>query len=269
MNICNLDKILCDVPPKWKEGIIKALHYVYNDECEGNSCDRIKECQTLTNLSPFSIIEGTKISVDYKNERYLYSRSFDVVPLISSSLDSINPSCLATEEEWADMTFVERLQLLISAQCACVCPATTTTITSSTTTTTTIAPTTTTSTSTTSSTSSSTTTTTTSHPFADFIVSNPQVHGSIVSVTPSFYSITTGSFPIGQTEEVIGTHGGFSGVISFTISGFVFGTFYVHLLKDGVEIDCVPCSSNGTFAFSSHTFLNTEEMRIIMVLNPC
>ena len=274
MNICNckkdLEAYLCDIPAEWREGIVNALCYVYADTCEDDVCVGIKECETLTFLSPFSVQDDT-ISISYKSEKYTSTKSFDLIPVIDNTLDTVDPFCLTTDEEWADLSFVERLELLISKRCECCPPVTTTTTSTSTTTTTTAAPTTTTTTTSTSTTTttstSSTTTTTTSHPVADFVARNISSDSTLDDVTPVFYSISTGAFPLSPTQEVTGTHNGFSGVISAVVT---VGTTpnYLRLEKDGALVACRLVTHSGTFAFSSQTFLNTEECRVILTSTP-
>jgi len=267
MNICNcnkdLDALLCEIPEEWREGIVQSLCLLLNQD--DDICTGVENCETLTLLSPF-VLNGNTLSTKFKDEQgYTHTSSLDLGDILDTLLSDVNPNCLMSQDDWDALSHEARVQAVLTFACGCCSTTTTTTAAPTTTTTTTGAPTTTTSTTTT----SSTTTTTTSHPFSDFTIMNPQSHGKVSNVTPVFYSISTGAFPVGQSEEITGLHGGFSGVISISITNFVFGNFYAHLLKDGIEIDCITCSGNSTFPFSSHTFLNTEAMSIVLTLTPC
>lgn len=146
MKICNchqdLDALLCDIPLEWREGIVKSLCAVYG-ELNQPTCDELRNCQTLTNLSPFTLIENN-LSIKYKDEKgQIKTRSIDLTPIFDSVLDGVDPMCLTTPEDWASMSHTERMSLIYSEMCVCCPPTTTTTTTtttSSTTTTTTIAP---------------------------------------------------------------------------------------------------------------------------------
>lgn len=136
MNICNcnidLDKFLCDIPKEWRDGIVKALCFTLNQTSV--NCNNIKNCETLTSLSPFSIL-GNILNVTYKDENgYLHIASTDIQELLDNVLDDIDPKCLTSPETWATLTHIERIQLLIDESCIC-CPSTTTTTSTSTTTT--------------------------------------------------------------------------------------------------------------------------------------
>lgn len=271
MDICNchkdLEKYLCDVPDQWREGIVKALCYVFDDKCEDDECEGVKDCETTTFLSDFTV-EGNEVSISYTNERNTRTLSFDVVELIDNALDIVDPKCLASIEDWAEMTYVERLQLLLDAQCECCTTTTTSTTTSTSTTTTSTSTSTTTSTSTSSTTTtSSSTTTTTSHPIADFIARNISSDGRLNDVTPVFYTTVLGAYPLALGEELIGKHSGFSGVISGNVT-VVTSPSYLRLYRDGIFVACRLCTVSDIYAFPSNTFLNTEEIKVTLTSTP-
>lgn len=271
MEICNckqdLERILCDIPEEWREGIIQSLCYVFDTICEQPKCDAIKQCETLTYLSPFEVKDGIA-SIIYKNERDTTKSSFSILDIIDGSTDGIDPLCLMSQGDWDVLNFGDRIEGIISSLCDCC----TTTTSSTTTTTTTLAPTTTTSSTTTTTTiPGSTTTTTTSGIISPFIIINAGgVHANpaILSiVNPTFYTITTGAFPLLQGEEITGHHSGFSGIISFDIQipGF---QGYVRLYRDGIQIACKFCNANGTYSFPSTIYLSTQEIRIVLSQEP-
>lgn len=154
-----IKEYLKDLPSKWRDKLTDLLYDIGNDK-ECPSCEEIKECETLTSLSNFTI-SGTSVSVQYKDENGVtVTRSFDLSTVLSNYLD-LDASCLTDETTWNNLSLGERIQLLIDSHCDCCGEPTTTTTTTSTSTTSTSS-TSTTSTSTT--TSSSTTTTTTAAP---------------------------------------------------------------------------------------------------------
>lgn len=136
---------LKDLPSKWRDQLTQLLVQIKDDK-SSLDCQQVKDCETLTSLSPFTV-DGTEVSVKYKDEDSVtVTRTFDVSDLLKSQLE-LDPNCLTEQEEWDNMTYQQRFQLLVDAHCDCCEPTTTTTSTSTSTSTTT--------------TSSSTTTTTT------------------------------------------------------------------------------------------------------------
>lgn len=145
MDICNcnmdLNAYLCDIPSEWREGIVKALCLTFLP-VEQN-CTSIKNCETLTSLSGFTL-EGSELSVTFRDENgSVFTREIDLSLPIETSLDEVDPNCLMSQEDWDNLSYLEKIQSIIDSHCDC-CTTTTTT------------------TSTTSTTSTSTTTTTTS-----------------------------------------------------------------------------------------------------------
>lgn len=135
MNICNchidLNAYLCDIPSEWREGIVKALCLAL--EPPGDSCDAIKECETRTSLSAFTL-QGNELSIIYKDENgYSHTAEIDLSSAIDASLDDTDPSCLMSQEDWDELSYLEKIQAIVDAHCEC-CTTTTTTTTSTTTT---------------------------------------------------------------------------------------------------------------------------------------
>jgi hypothetical protein len=134
--ICNcqtdIDKILCDVPAKWRKALIQALCFTLHSKPQF-TCDMVENCETLTYLAPLTI-DGTTISTSYRNERgQTIVRSIDIEAALNEAGSLVDPSCIMSEEDWAELTHAERIQAIIDAMCDC-CPATTTTSTTTTTT---------------------------------------------------------------------------------------------------------------------------------------
>lgn len=121
MKICNgkidLDKYLCEIPFDWREDIINAIIAIEAGNNNSSNCENIQNCQTVTSLSPFTLV-GTILTIKYTDENGTVKTStIDISPIIEDSLDNIDPKCIATEEEWAEMTNKERLQAIFNRSC--------------------------------------------------------------------------------------------------------------------------------------------------------
>lgn len=145
-NTCiqDIEAKLSDLPSKWRTQIATTICNSISST-QTSTCDEFKECEVLTSLSDFTVI-GSVISVTYTDENNVQViRSFDFSNIINSSIDSIDPKCITTQEIWNNSTFSERFQLILNYACE-LCggitttTTTTTTTTSSTTTTTTVDP---------------------------------------------------------------------------------------------------------------------------------
>lgn len=119
---------LKDLPSKWKDQLAEVLCEIKANK-QQPSCDQVKDCETLTILSPFSI-SGTVVSIRYKDERGIeVTRSFDTRDIINNILNELDPNCLASESEWLNLSAEEKLQLLVDSHCECCSTTTTTTTT--------------------------------------------------------------------------------------------------------------------------------------------
>src|SRR5258705_7125651 len=127
MNICNckedLSAYLCDIPIEWKDGIVKSLCYIMSDDCEESICNSVKDCETTTYLSPFTV-NNNEVSISYKSEKNIKIRSIDIISLINAALINVNPQCLTSQQAWNLMSYREKLQLLITAMGVCCCTTT-------------------------------------------------------------------------------------------------------------------------------------------------
>lgn len=113
-----IEQALASLPSKWRDQLVTLLCQIKEGQ-EDVDCNKVKECETLTVLSDFEQ-DGTEISIKYTDEHGVQvTRTFDVSSLINSTLDDLDPSCLATPTEWNTMTYTERLQALIDAHCTC------------------------------------------------------------------------------------------------------------------------------------------------------
>ena len=149
-----LEGYLCNIPYQWRKQIAKAICFNLTDQTI--DCQDIKECETITSLSAFSVVEN-EICITYTDEKGVsFTRCFDWEAIQNSKLDVVDPKCITSQEMWDAMSYTERIQAIIDY--ACTCQEITTT---STTTTTTAVPTTTTTSTTTTTTAEPTTTSTT------------------------------------------------------------------------------------------------------------
>ena len=123
-----IEEYLKDLPSKWREQLVDILCQIKQEKSIPD-CNKVKECETLTSLSNFSI-SGTTISITYKDEKGIsFIRSFSIDEVLNQSLEDLDPDCLATQPEWDTLTYKERIQLLIDSHCDCCSSSTTTTTT--------------------------------------------------------------------------------------------------------------------------------------------
>lgn len=183
-----IDEFLKDLPSKWRDKLTEILL-----EIEGNKntidCGKVKECETLTSLSEFSI-SGTIVSITYINEAGIsITRTFNISEIINNTLSTTDPECLTTPTEWLNLSFSEKIQLLIDSHCDCCTePTTTTTSTSS-------------STTSTSSTTTSTTTTALFDFYMGYDVTDCAVSCDDYSTTTTTSSTSTSSTSTTTTIE--------------------------------------------------------------------
>lgn len=108
---------LCDIPENWRCQMITAIcqtiarPYVF-------SCSDVKACETVTQLSNFTV-NGNVITISFVNENQQeQSLSFDFTTLIDTSLDGLDPMCLGTQNQWDQWSHIERVQAIITNICA-------------------------------------------------------------------------------------------------------------------------------------------------------
>ena len=109
---------LSPLPSEWRAKITEALVY-FKDSIQQPTCEDFKVCETLTSLSTFSIA-GDAISISYTDEvGVTVTRSVSLGQVLNNQLDDLDPGCLTDTTTWASLTYVQRLQALIDAQCEC------------------------------------------------------------------------------------------------------------------------------------------------------
>jgi hypothetical protein len=106
------------LPSKWADQLATILCQIKEDK-ESVDCNKVKECETVTSLSDFTV-SGTTVSIKYTDENGTQvTRSFDAGTVVNGTLDDLDPNCLASAEEWNSLSYDQRIQLLIDAHCAC------------------------------------------------------------------------------------------------------------------------------------------------------
>lgn len=122
MAFCNskeeFSALLCDIPFQWRDAIIKALECVLSvSRNEEETCDGIKECETLTYFEPIQQV-GETITLSYKDEKgVVYTRSVSLTTIVNNILDDVDSNCLMPQEEWDEMTFAERMAAIYAKAC--------------------------------------------------------------------------------------------------------------------------------------------------------
>jgi hypothetical protein len=132
--VSNYTAKLIFLPKSWRVSLAEVLCSITGQSTI--ACEEVKTCETLTELSPFSI-NGTNVCISYKDEKGVtVERCQDFNLLLNSSLDNIDPKCVTTFSEWASMNFSDRIQAIINTYCGIDTTSSTTTTSSSTSTTT-------------------------------------------------------------------------------------------------------------------------------------
>lgn len=113
-----IELYLKDLPSKWRDQLVTLLCQIKAEKSQP-SCEEVKDCETVTTLSDFTI-DGTTVSITYTNEDSVeVTRSFDFNQLINNELEDLDPGCLASPTEWSNMTYPEKIQTIINAHCNC------------------------------------------------------------------------------------------------------------------------------------------------------
>lgn len=124
--------------------------------------------------------------------------------------------------------------------------------------------TTTTTTTTTSTTSTTTSTTTTTTTTTNFSVQNALAGATIDDVTPVFYSVTGGAFPLSNGQSLVGTHGDETTIsISVDTTTATGGT--LTLLINGSPVDTIVVALS-TETFDPQTFVTADN--VVITLTP-
>ena len=268
---CNNDveTYLSLLPSKWRKKIAEIVCKYIICTKQSINCEDFKGCETITSISEFSQ-NGTELCISYTDEQGVtVERCYDFSSIINYTIDDIDQGCLATDEEWANMSYVERMQLIVDRACQeCTTTTTeevTTTTTSATTTTTTSESTTTTTAATTTTTTEEVTTTTTGEevPASTFGIYNMSTDATIEDVTPVNYSGIT--YPVNPAYNSAGTHTGFSGYIAVDITT-TLGSYEIVLVVNLMVRDIISVSSSGIHNLAAGT-INVGDNVAITISN--
>ena len=117
-------------------------------------------------------------------------------------------------------------------------------------------------TTTTSSTSTTTTTTTTAAPADKFVAQNTTANNYINSVTPGFFVIDTGTFPVGPGSIASGTHISYSSIISVEVNAALAGSLKLYINR--VLQECIAVSPGiTTYNFAVTSFSVRDKVLIL------
>lgn len=113
-----IEQYLSALPSKWAEQLTTLLCEI-KEERDSVDCAEVKQCETLTSLSDFTV-SGSNVSIKYTGENGIQvTRTFDMSSALNGTLDDLDPNCLATPEQWNSMSYIERIQALIDSHCDC------------------------------------------------------------------------------------------------------------------------------------------------------
>jgi hypothetical protein len=201
------------------------------------------------------------------------TRTFSLALILGDIFNDIGVDCIASTEDWVDMSVQEKFQAIVDDACNCC---NTTTTTSSTTTTTTI-PEDTTTTSTTETTTEEVTTTTTS----STTTTTTEAPTVIITSTLPLSSVTQvnniSGFTLSETvepgETITGYHNNFTAGIQVVIDGPPLFTGNISLVINGTLVSCINLSTGGfypvTINFGTQSYLSTDVIDIQINIGPC
>lgn len=96
----------------------------------------------------------------------------------------------------------------------------------------------------------------------NIFISAPSI-SRITSVSDIPFVITGGSFPVYLSNSVSGIHNDYTGIISVAVTGIIFPKT-LRLIKNGVQLEAIAVTSNGTKIFGSQTYLTADTIHIIL-----
>lgn len=99
---------------------------------------------------------------------------------------------------------------------------------------------------------------------ADNLFIHGYSYSKIQSVSGIAYVITSGSFPVFLPKNTLrGIHNGYIGIITVVVGTILFPKV-LNLSVNGVLVDSIPIPANGSYDFSSQTYLSTDIIQIIL-----
>lgn len=84
---------------------------------------------------------------------------------------------------------------------------------------------------------------------------------SIQSVTGLDYLILSGSYPTSGTVQIQGIHTGYTGTIEVVVDNIAF-PLKLRIRRNGALLQTISVPTNGTYTFSSQTYLSTDIIEI-------
>lgn len=113
-----IKEALSVLPSEWSDKLYTLLCSILEDKSKP-SCEDVRDCETVTSLSQFNV-DGTQVSITYTDENSVsVTRSFDVEQILNSQLENIDPSCLTDSTSWQNLSYPEKIQLIITEHCDC------------------------------------------------------------------------------------------------------------------------------------------------------
>lgn len=104
------------LPAEWRDQIVTVLCEIYKDRTVLD-CQEVRNCETLTSLSPFTV-EGTSLCITYKDENGVETkRCQDMLGVLTAATNTVDPKCVATPEEWANMNYTQRIAAIENFKC--------------------------------------------------------------------------------------------------------------------------------------------------------
>jgi hypothetical protein len=85
----------------------------------------------------------------------------------------------------------------------------------------------------------------------------------ITGVTGIPFTVTTGSFPVYLSNTASGVHNDYTGDISVTVSTIIFPRT-LRLYKNDVLMQSIAVTANGTYTFSSASYLESDVIKIYL-----
>jgi hypothetical protein len=122
-----INALLPSLPDDWREKltclVCEEILQVYNLECED-----VRDCETVTSLSDFTFTDN-QLSITYVDENDVsITRNITISAMLNDDpMDLIEPpSCVASVEDWINMSHSQKWQAVIDELCDSCEPTTTT-----------------------------------------------------------------------------------------------------------------------------------------------
>lgn len=113
-----IKEFLKGIPTEWQDKLTILLQQI-SDAKSNVTCDDVRECETVTSLSEFTV-DGSQISITYTDEDSVaIERTFDLDQVLSNQLEDIDPGCLTDDTTWSNLSYQDKIQLLITSHCDC------------------------------------------------------------------------------------------------------------------------------------------------------